>query len=235
VLLGRRLNTWLGDPHLRLCQDDPGISRAGTTLCRVLAGDEALRSHGGGRGGIARVVLCSGSRSVGLTYAGEAFGASLVAVYAYGALKGSPRALYLGALTLGLMGGMRQSVLVLLFPLWLGCALIGVRAVTPLLTAGGVLIAAVLSWFMPMVWLTGGVGAYARASAQLYESVVWRTSVLEGSLDIVVPGALPGRVGHRRAGPWPSPRWRCLLRASSGWGRGGSWSRGSHRPLRSTP
>src|SRR5438128_9079499 len=73
--------------------------------------------------------------SVGLTYAGEAFGASLVAWYAFGALRGSARALYLGALILGLMGGMRQSVLVLLFPLWAGCAVLGVRSRPRLVTA----------------------------------------------------------------------------------------------------
>ena len=48
--------------------------------------------------------------SVGLTYAGEAFGASLVACCALGALDGRGAHLYLGALALGLVGGMRQSV-----------------------------------------------------------------------------------------------------------------------------
>jgi Protein of unknown function (DUF2723) len=190
VLLGRLLNTWLGDPtfaYVGLAM----LFSAGTTFVVYWLGtrlyDRAVASAAAALLAVSPLFWFYGS--VGLTYAGEAFGASLVAVYAYGALKGSPRALYLGALTLGLMGGMRQSVLVLLFPLSLGCALIGVRALTPLLTAGGVLVAAVLSWFLPMVWLTGGVGAYAHASAQLYESVVWRTSVLEGSLDITLSQA----------------------------------------------
>ena len=185
VLLGRLLNAWFGDPtfaYVGLAM----LFSAGTTFVVYWLGmrlyDRVVASAAAALLAVSPLFWFYGS--VGLTYAGEAFGASLVAWYAYGALKGSPRALYLGALTLGLMGGMRQSVLVLLFPLWLGCGLIGVRALAPLVTAGGVLIAAVLSWFMPMVWLTGGVGAYARASAQLYESVVRRTSVLEGSLDV---------------------------------------------------
>ena len=123
--------------------------------------------------------------SVGLTYAGEAFGASVVAWFAYGALTGSPRHLYWGALVLGLVGGMRQSVLVLLFPLWLGCALMGVRSLRRLAVAAGILAAAVLSWLLPMLWLTGGLDAYLSASSQLYASVVLRSSVLEAPLDIV--------------------------------------------------
>lgn len=122
--------------------------------------------------------------SVGLTYAGEAFGASVVAWFAYGALTGSARHLYWSALALGLVGGMRQSMLVLLFPLWLGCAAAGLRSVRRLALASGVLAAAVLSWLLPMIWLTGGPGAYLRASGQLYGSVVLRTSVLEGSPEI---------------------------------------------------
>ena len=190
VLLGRLLNAWFGDPtfaYVGLAM----LFSAGTTFVVYWLGmrlyDRVVASAAAALLAVSPLFWFYGS--VGLTYAGEAFGASLVAWYAYGALKGSPRALYLGALTLGLMGGMRQSVLVLLFPFWLGCALIGVRALAPLVTAGGVLIAAVLSWFMPMVWLTGGVGAYARASAQLYESVVRRTSVLEGSLDVTLAQA----------------------------------------------
>src|SRR5207237_1882855 len=61
--------------------------------------------------------------SVCLTYAGVAFGAVLVAWFTWGALRGDTRQLYAGALALGLVGGIRQSVLVLLFPLWLACAI----------------------------------------------------------------------------------------------------------------
>jgi 4-amino-4-deoxy-L-arabinose transferase-like glycosyltransferase len=123
--------------------------------------------------------------SVGLSYAGEAFGASVVAWFAYGALTGRPRHLYWSALALGVVGGMRQSVLVLLFPLWLGCAVLGVRSVRRLAAAAGVLTAAVLSWLLPMLWLTGGVNAYLSASSQLYASVVLRTSVLEASPEVL--------------------------------------------------
>ena len=121
--------------------------------------------------------------SVGLTYAGEAFGASLVALLAYRTLSGRPRCLYAGALMLGLVGGMRQSVLVLLFPLWAGCALVGVRSARRLVAAGAVLAGTVLAWLLPLVWLSGGWSAYLAASTQLYGSVVLPTSVLGGDLD----------------------------------------------------
>ena len=190
VLLGRLLNAWLGDPTLAYV----GLAMlfsAGTTFVVFWLGkrlyDRVSATAAAALLAVSPLFWFYGS--VGLTYAGEAFGASLIAWYAYGALRGSPRALYLGALALGLMGGMRQSVLVLLFPLWAGCALLGVRSLPRLITAGGVLIASVLSWFLPMVWLTGGVAAYARASAQLYDSVVLRTSVLEGSLEVTLAQA----------------------------------------------
>jgi hypothetical protein len=122
--------------------------------------------------------------SVGLTYAGEAFGASVVAWFSYRALRGSVPHLLWGALALGLMGGMRQSVLVLLAPLWAGCALIGIRSPGRLGLAACVLAAAVLSWFLPMIRLTGGLEAYLTASTQLYGSVVLPTSVLGGRLEI---------------------------------------------------
>ena len=124
--------------------------------------------------------------SVGLTYAGEAFGASLVALLALGALRGRARDLYVGALVLGLVGGLRLSVLLLLFPLWLGTAVLGTRDRRRLVAAGAVLVAAVLSWFLPLVWLSGGWAKYTAASAQLYESVVLPTSVLGGTLEVTL-------------------------------------------------
>jgi hypothetical protein len=190
VLLGRLLNAWLGDPtfaYVGLAM----LFSAGTTFVVFWLGkrlyDRVAATAAAALLAVSPLFWFYGS--VGLTYAGEAFGASLIAWYAYGALRGSPRALYLGALALGLMGGMRQSVLVLLFPLWVSCAFLGVRSLPRLITAALVLITSVLSWLLPMLWLTGGVAAYARASAQLYDSVVLRTSVFEGSLDVTLAQA----------------------------------------------
>jgi len=185
VALGRLLNRWVGDPTLAYVGLAMVFS-AGTTfvvywLARRLY-DRPTAIASASLLAVSPLFWFYGS--VGLTYAGEAFGASLVAWCAWGALGGSARQLYLGALTLGLMGGMRQSVLVLIFPLWLGSAVFGIRAWRRLALAGVALVASVLAWLLPMIWLTGGLAAYVAVSTQLYGSVVVPTSVLGGSLEI---------------------------------------------------
>ena len=77
--------------------------------------------------------------SVGLTYAGEAFAASLVALLAWRTLGGSVRHLYAGAVVLGLAGGLRLSVLVLMFPLWAGAAIVGIPSARRIWIAGALL------------------------------------------------------------------------------------------------
>jgi hypothetical protein len=187
VALGRLLNASLGDPTLAYVALAMLFS-AGTTfvlywLARRLY-DRATALTAASLLAVSPLFWFYGS--VGLTYAGEAFAASVVAWFAYGALTGRVSSLYWGALALGLTGGMRQSVLVLLLPLWLGSALIGIRSRRRVALAGGILLATVLAWLLPMLWLTGGPAAYVGASTQLYGSVLLPTSVLGGSLEITL-------------------------------------------------
>jgi len=190
VALGRLLNIPLGDPNLAYVALAMVFSAATTVavywLARALY-DRVTAAAAATLLAVSPLFWFYGS--VGLTYAGEAFGASLVAAFAYGALRGNPRALYGCAVGLGLVGGIRQSVLVLLFPLCVACAFLGVRSVRRLLVAAALMVVAVLSWFLPMVWLTGGLRPYLRASTQLYGSVVLPTSVLGGSLDVTLAQA----------------------------------------------
>jgi hypothetical protein len=184
VGLGRLLNASLSDPTLAYVALAMLFS-AGSTF--VLYG-LARRLYDRGTAFVAASLLAVSPLfwfygSVGLTYAGEAFAASVVAWFAYATLTGSVRHLYWGALALGLTGGMRQSVLLLLLPLWLGCAALGIRSRRRLATAAGILLASVLAWLLPMMWLTGGPGAYLAASTQLYGSMLFPTSVLGGSLE----------------------------------------------------
>jgi hypothetical protein len=187
VALGRLLNIPLADPNLAYVALAMVFSAATTVavywLARALY-DRVTAAAAATLLAVSPLFLFYGS--VGLTYAGEAFGASLVAAFAYGALRGDPRALYGCAVALGLVGGIRQSVLVLLFPLCVACAFLGVRSLRRLLIAAALMVVAVLSWFLPMVWLTGGLRPYLRASTQLYGSVVLPTSVLGGSLDVTL-------------------------------------------------
>lgn len=228
VGLGRLLNASLSDPTLAYVALAMLFS-AGSTF--VLYG-LARRLYDRATAFVAASLLAVSPLfwfygSVGLTYAGEAFAASVVARFAYATLTGSGRHLYWGALALGLTGGMRQSVLLLLLPLWLGCAVLGTRSRRRLATAGGILLASVLAWLLPMMWLTGGPAAYLAASTQLYGSMLVPTSVLGGSLEItlaqlryllestlvglgplgLVAAALPAYA--RREG-WRAPEWFLL-------------------------
>jgi hypothetical protein len=121
--------------------------------------------------------------TVGLSYAGEALMASIVAYFAFRALRGSETDAWLAAGYLGLAGGLRQSLLVLLFPLWLVSVVVGVRRFRAVLAGAAILVAAVLAWFVPMVWLTGGLERYMEASRQLADTVVRPTSILGGPLE----------------------------------------------------
>ena len=190
VALGRLLNASLGDPTLAYVALAMLFS-AGTTFVLYSL---ARRLYDRATALIAASLLAVSPLfwfygSVGLTYAGEAFAASVVAWFAYGALTGQVPSLYWGALAVGLTGGMRQSVLVLLLPLWLGSALLGIRSRRRVAIAGGILLASVLAWLLPMLWLTGGPAAYVGASTQLYGSMLLPTSVLGGSLEVTLAQA----------------------------------------------
>jgi hypothetical protein len=187
VALGRVLNAWLGDPTLVYVALAMLFSAGSTFVLYWLARrlyDRATAVTAAALLAVSPLFWFYGS--VGLTYAGEAFSASVVAWFAYGTLTGTTRYLYWGALALGLTGGVRQSVLLLLFPLWLGSAAIGFGSRRRLALAGSILLSAVLAWLLPMMWLTGGAAAYVAASTQLYSSVLLPTSLLGGSLEITL-------------------------------------------------
>src|SRR2546428_13553703 len=125
--------------------------------------------------------------TVGLTYAGEALVASVVAYFSFRALRGSETDAWLAAGYLGLAGGLRQSTLVLLFPLWLGATTFGVRRLRTTLIGLAVIVAAALAWFLPMIWITGGLARYVEASLDLAETVVRPTSIIGGGASDVTP------------------------------------------------
>ena len=190
VALGRLLNIPLADPNLAYVGLAMLFSAATTVTVYWLARALYERATAASAATLLAVSpLFWFYGSVGLTYAGEAFGASLVAAFAYGALRGDARYLYWGAVTLGLAGGLRPSMLVLLFPLCLGCAIVGIRGARRLALAAALMLGAVLLWFLPLVWLTGGLDAYLRASTQLYGSVVMPTSVLGGAINVTLSQA----------------------------------------------
>src|SRR5262249_4902241 len=116
-------------------------------------------------------------------YAGEALGAVTVAYFTFRALGGSETDAWLAAGYLGLAGGLRQSLLLLLFPLWLGAAAVGVRRLPAVALGLAVLGAAAPPCVLPMIWLTGGFARYVAASMDLADGVVKPTSILGGSFE----------------------------------------------------
>src|SRR4029450_13531664 len=77
----------------------------------------------------------------------------------------------------------RQSLLVLLFPLWCGSLVVGVRRLRVLVIGLAIVGVSVLACFVPMIWLTGGLERYLTASVELAESVVKPTSIVGGRLE----------------------------------------------------
>ena len=125
--------------------------------------------------------------SVGLTYAAEALCASVIAYFALRAARGSANDAWLAAGYLGLAGGVRQSILLLLFPLWMAAVLAGGgRRLRTTLVGLAIIGAGVLAWFLPMIWLTGGLERYLVASWQLADSVVRPTSIVGGPLEVTL-------------------------------------------------
>jgi 4-amino-4-deoxy-L-arabinose transferase-like glycosyltransferase len=116
---------------------------------------------------------------IGLSYAAEAALATGIAVGAWAMRRGSVRALVCSAVLLGLAGGVRQSMLLILSPLWLGMAWRGFRRPGPVVAGLGVVLLTTATWLGPMLWLTG-LGRYVAASLELYDSTVRATTVLGG-------------------------------------------------------
>ena len=184
VVVGRIVNAWLDDPTATYVALAVLFSGLTTFVVYYLARAVYDRATA-----LAAATLLAVSPlfwfygSVGLTYAGEALFASTVAFFAFRALNGSRSDAYLAAWYLGIAGGMRQSLLVLLLPLWCGCVLVGVRRLRVLAIGLAILCVSVLTWFVPMIWLTGGLERYLAASVELAGSVVKPTSIVGGPLE----------------------------------------------------
>jgi hypothetical protein len=187
VVLGRVVNAWLGDPTAAYVALAVVMSGLTTFVVYYLARaiyDRATALAAAALLAVSPLFWFYGS--VGLSYAAEALCASTVAYFAFRALEGSRTDAWLAAGYLGLAGGVRQSLLVLLFPLWLGSAAIGLRRLRTVALGLAILAGCVLTWFVPMIWLTGGLGRYLAASAELADSVVRPTSIVGGPFDVTL-------------------------------------------------
>ena len=187
VALGRLVHGWTGDPAAAYVLLAVMFSGAGTFVVYLLARavyDRPTALTAAALLAVSPLFWFYGT--VGLSYAGEALMASVVAYFAFRAMRGSETDAWLAAGYLGLAGGLRQSLLLLLFPLWLISVAVGVRRARVLVISSAVLILAVLAWFVPMIWLTGGLERYLEASRQLADTVVRPTSILGGPLEVTL-------------------------------------------------
>jgi hypothetical protein len=164
---------------------------------------------------------------VPLPYAVEAALATGIALLAWRMGAGRPGDVVWSALALGIAGGVRQSILVVLGPLWLAMAWTGTRRWRPVL--GGVVVVSLASavWLVPMLWLAGGPGRYMRAGQELFESTVRATTILDesggwrrnlqglgeamlmglGALLPVLAWPRRGKATHPHRGTWSPGRW----------------------------
>jgi len=179
VGLGRIVNVWLRDPTAAYGLLAIAFSGLTTVVVYMLARSIYERVTALAAASVLAVSpLFWFYGSVGLTYAGEALFASTVAYFAFRALDGSESDAWLAAAYLALAGGMRQSLLVLLFPMWLVACVLGTRRARTMLVGGAVLGVVTLLWFVPMIVLTGGLRRYLIASADLADTVVLPTTVV---------------------------------------------------------
>ncbi|HEU4369411.1 MAG TPA: glycosyltransferase family 39 protein [Methylomirabilota bacterium] len=187
VALGRLAHGWVGDAAAAYVLLAVAFSGAGTFVVYLLARviyDRPTALTAAALLAVSPLFWFYGT--VGLSYTGEALMASVVAYFAFRALRGSETDAWLAAGYLGLAGGLRQSLLVLLLPLWLVSVVAGVRRLRVVVAGVAIMSLAVLAWFVPMVWLTGGLERYLEASRQLADTMVRPTSILGGPLDVTL-------------------------------------------------
>src|SRR5262249_21500825 len=179
VGLGRIVNAWLRDPTAAYVLLAVAFSGLTTVVVYLLARPMYDRATALAAASVLAVSpLFWFYGSVGLTYAGEALFASTVAYFAFRALEGSESDAWLAAAYLALAGGMRQSLLLLLFPMWVVACVLGTRRARTIVVGGAVLGGLTLLWFVPMIVLTGGLGRSLVASAYLADTVVLPTTVI---------------------------------------------------------
>src|SRR5947207_14803239 len=173
VGLGRIVNAWLHDPtaaYVLLAVACTGLTTFVVYLLARAVYDRATALAAASVLAVSPLFWFYGS--VGLTYAGEALFASSVAYFAFRALDGGEGDGWLAAAYLALAAGMRQSLLLLLLPMWLLACGRRIRRARPVPIGLGILGALTLLSFVPMVTLTGGLGRHPTAAPRAAAAIV---------------------------------------------------------------
>lgn len=173
VLLGWLVNQLVRDPNAAYVW--LSVFFSGLTVAAVFALGREMYGTGAG---IAAGLFALTSPAVwfygevALTYILEAFFVTVIALAAYRTLRGGDRgrSIWLMTALLGIAGGIRQTTLVLLLPLWLLSltrALWRTRLGAAMLLAG-----LVAAWLVPTVALSGGLQEYLEAARAIGGGVI---------------------------------------------------------------
>ncbi len=119
-------------------------------------------------------------RETALTYTVDAFVTLLIGGLSYRAYTGSPRLQYSAVVALGLLGGVRPSLVLLLAPVVLFPSLAR-RSHRATVIAVGLLGLSVLAWLIPLIALSGGLSILVETSRRLAVQGAANTSVLMGA------------------------------------------------------
>lgn len=116
---------------------------------------------------------------IGSIYIFQAFFSVLIAFLCYKALKEDGIYIYLSALVLGISGGFRLDMVLLLFPLWLFCLVHNRIPIKKMLKGLSILVVGVLLWLIPTLVSVGGLENYLELLSTV--SSAGYTSLLMGA------------------------------------------------------
>lgn len=117
---------------------------------------------------------------VALTYSCEAFFSAFIGLLCWRASKGEKDYLWFSVAALALAGGFRQNTPFFLFPLWFYST--RKEPIGKVFSALIVFTIISISWFLPMVLLTGGIDSYLEALEELMRFNTGNVSVMEKGL-----------------------------------------------------
>ncbi|EKD76298.1 MAG: hypothetical protein ACD_43C00161G0002 [uncultured bacterium] len=121
-------------------------------------------------------------RETGLTYTVDAAAVLALAWLCLGTLRYRQHKYFIAScIVLPVACGLRPSLLILLGPLWLLAAWHHKRNWKFVLIWSGVCLGLALAWVIPLIILSGGIGAYWTDSTKLYRTVTQATSLFAGA------------------------------------------------------
>lgn len=167
VCLGRLVNVLFHDPNAALVAISIAASCGAAAMIYVLA-EEWFGVRPARFAGALFLVspLAWFHGIVALTYIAEAFFSAAIGYMCWRAYQGSTRWILPAAVVLGVAAGVRPSSLLFLGPLFL-FSLRSAPRVKAFLGIG-VLLTALAAWFVPMIYSSGGPGAYFSALSSLW-------------------------------------------------------------------